>query len=135
MAWLSRITPASGYLPGVLGPMALFGTGVGLCFMPLNMMIIAGLPRGDYGAASGLLQTMLRIGSSVGVAVLVTVFGIAARHAAAHPQPDENLTLQARRVLAHGIAAGFTLRTIFCLYALILAVTVIQSPRRGQDAA
>lgn len=76
MTWLSRITPASGYLPGVLGPMVLFGTGIGLCFMPLNMMIIAGVPRGDSGAVSG---------------------------------------------------------TIFCLCALILAVTVIQSPRRGQD--
>jgi EmrB/QacA subfamily drug resistance transporter len=135
MAWLSQITAASGYLAGVLGPMAAFGVGVGLCFMPLNMMIIAGVPRSDFGAVSGLLQTMQRIGGSVGIAVLVTAFGIASRHAAAHPQPGLSSAQQARHVLAHGIAAGYTLATIFCLCALALAITVIQPPRPARNGA
>jgi predicted MFS family arabinose efflux permease len=37
MAWLSRISAASGYVSSILGPLLLFGLGVGLCFMPLNM--------------------------------------------------------------------------------------------------
>jgi len=134
MAWLSQITPASGYASAILGPMLLFGIGTGLCFMPLNMMFIAGVPRNDAGAASGLLQAMQRTGGSVGVAVLVTAFGIAARHAAAHPQAGQSPAQQARDVLTHGIAAGFTLGTIFCACALILAVTVIQSPRPAPGA-
>jgi EmrB/QacA subfamily drug resistance transporter len=129
MAWLSRITPDSGYLSGILGPMLLFGLGVGLCFMPLNMMIIAGIPRHDSGAISGLLQSMQRIGSSVGVAVLVTAFGISARHAAAHPQAGENRAQQARHVLTHGIAAGFTLATVLCACAVAIAITLIRAPR------
>jgi EmrB/QacA subfamily drug resistance transporter len=134
MAWLSQITAASGYLAGVLGPMVLFGIGIGLCFMPLNMMIILGVPRSDSGAVSGLLQTMQRIGGSVGVAVLVTAFGIASRNAAAHSQPGLPPVQQSRNVLAHGIAAGFTLGTIFCGCALVLAIAAIQSRRPRQNA-
>jgi EmrB/QacA subfamily drug resistance transporter len=133
MAWLSRITPASGYAPGILGPMLLFGTGIGLCFMPLNMLIIAGAPREDSGAVSGLLQTMQRTGSSVGIAVLVTAFGIASRHATAHPQAGGIPAQQARSALVHGIAAGFTLGTVFCASALLIAITVIRTPRPNPD--
>lgn len=114
--------------------MVLFGIGIGLCFMPLNMMIIAGVPRSDSGAVSGLLQTMQRIGGAVGVAVLVTAFGIASRNAAAHPQPGLSPVQQSRDVLAHGIAAGFTLAAIFCGCALALAIAAIQTQRPRQNA-
>jgi EmrB/QacA subfamily drug resistance transporter len=134
MAWLSQITAASDYLADVLGPMVLFGIGVGLCFMPLNMMIIAGVPRSDSGAVSGLLQTMQRTGGTVGVAVLVTAFGIASRHAAAHPQAGLSPARQSRYALAHGIAAGYALGTVFCLCALVLAIAAIQPPRSRQNA-
>ena len=81
MAWLSQITADSGYLAGVLGPMVLFGIGIGigigLCFMPLNMIIIAGVLGSDSRAVSGLLQTMQRIGGSVGVAVSCSVGQVA----------------------------------------------------------
>jgi EmrB/QacA subfamily drug resistance transporter len=133
MAWLSRITAASGYSPGILGPMLLFGTGIGLCFMPLNMLIIVGAPREDSGAVSGLLQTMQRTGSSVGIAVLVTAFGIASRHTAAHPQAGDAPAQQARNVLAHGIAAGFALGTVFCASAFLIALAVIRTPRPNAD--
>jgi MFS family permease len=109
MAWLSQVTAASGYLAGVLGPMVLFGMGIGLCFMPLNMMITAGVPRSDSGAVSGLLQTMQRAGGSVGVAVLATAFGIASSNATAHPQTGLSPVQQSRNVLTHGIAAGYHL--------------------------
>jgi EmrB/QacA subfamily drug resistance transporter len=135
MAWLSRITVASGYVQGMLGPMLLFGIGIGLSFMPLNMMIIAGVPRSDSGAISGLLQAMQRIGGSVGVAVLVTAFGVAARHAAARPRPGMSPAWQDQDVLVHGIAAGFTLATVFCLCALLVAILVIRSPRPGEQGA
>jgi hypothetical protein len=93
--------------------------------MPLNMMIMSEVPRQDSGAASGLLQSTQRTGSSVGVAILVTAFGIASRHAAAHPSAEHN----PHQVLTHGIAAGFTLGTLFCACALALAISVIQTPR------
>ncbi len=129
MAWLSRITATSGYLDSVAGPLVIFGIGIGLCFMPLNMMIMSDVPARDTGAASGLLQTTQRTGSSVGVAVLVTAFGIASRHAAARPSARGDT----RTILTHGIAAGFTLGALFCACALVLAVAAIRTPRSHEE--
>jgi nitrate/nitrite transporter NarK len=41
--------------------------------MPLNAIILSTVPPRDTGSASGLLQAMQRIGTSVGLAVLVAV--------------------------------------------------------------
>ena len=49
MAWLSRISPVSGYLPGVLGPMSLFGVGMGLAMVPLTTAALAGMRAGGLG--------------------------------------------------------------------------------------
>src|SRR6266536_1615940 len=38
LAWLSRISVSSGYLDGLLGPMLLFGLGLGFLFVPLTLM-------------------------------------------------------------------------------------------------
>jgi EmrB/QacA subfamily drug resistance transporter len=126
-AWLARISAATGYLSGLLGPIVLFGLGVGLAFMPLNMIIVGGVPSRDSGAVAGLLQTMQRIGGSVGVAVLVTVFG-ATRHATTHPTAT-TAQQQAHTTMAHAIASAFTLGTEFCACALIIATFVITTPR------
>ena len=79
--WISHASPSEGYLTGLLGPMLLFGLGIGQCFLPLSATILAGVPRNDAGAASGMLQTMQQSGAALGVASLTTVaahFGQAA---------------------------------------------------------
>lgn len=43
--------------------------------MPLNMVILAGLPAKDTGSASGLLQCLQQPGTAIGVPVLTTLFG------------------------------------------------------------
>jgi predicted MFS family arabinose efflux permease len=71
--WISQATTAEGYLAGVFGPLMLFGLGAGCCFLPLSVTILAGVPRGDSGAASGMLQTMQQTGAALGVAALTSV--------------------------------------------------------------
>jgi EmrB/QacA subfamily drug resistance transporter len=71
--WLSQATPTDGYVGGLLGPLLLFGLGAGQCFLPLSVTILAGVPRGDAGAASGMLQTMQQTGASLGVASLTSI--------------------------------------------------------------
>ncbi len=66
----------------------LFGTGNGLAFVPLTTASLAGVAPEDAGAASGLVNVMQQVGGSLGLAVLVTVFGEASRHSLAHPAPD-----------------------------------------------
>src|SRR5215217_2986549 len=77
LAWLTQMETSSGYATAILGPMLLLG------FVPLTPVIMSTVAPQDAGAASGVLQTMQETGASLGLAVLVTVFGTAARHAAA----------------------------------------------------
>ena len=49
MAWLSQLSPGSTYLSGVLGPMLLFGAGMGIVFVPLTMTSLAGVAPGGLG--------------------------------------------------------------------------------------
>src|ERR1035441_6146833 len=62
MAWLSRISPGTAYLPGVLGPMLLFGFGLGIAFVPLTTMALAGVRPEDSGAASGMVNVTQQVG-------------------------------------------------------------------------
>src|SRR5208282_1843333 len=62
MAWLSRVTPATGYWSGIFGPMMLLGLGMGLVFVPLTTASLAGIPAADSGAASGLVNMLQLVG-------------------------------------------------------------------------
>jgi MFS family permease len=107
---------SSGYPAVVLGPLILLGLGIGLAFMPLNLVILAGLPAADTGSASGLLQCMQQLGIALGVAVLTTVYGTSLHH---HPLP-------------HAIAAAFIVSAALLAVAVLVAALAIKrgpSPR------
>jgi EmrB/QacA subfamily drug resistance transporter len=73
MTWLAQLTAATPYLTGVALPMVLIGIGQGLAFAPLTAAGLAGVTSGEAGAASGLVNTTHQLGSTLGVAVLVTL--------------------------------------------------------------
>ena len=77
LLWLSQLSAGSGYL-GVLGPLVLLGLGNGAAFVPLTAAGLSGVPPEHAGAASGLINVAQQVGGSLGLAVLVTVFGNAA---------------------------------------------------------
>jgi hypothetical protein len=79
LAWLTQVSVTSGYLDGILGPMPVFGLGMGLLFVPLTIIAVSGVPPHETGAASSLLNVMQQIGGSLGLSILVTVFGTASR--------------------------------------------------------
>ena len=85
MAWLSRVSPDTTYWSGVFGPMVLLGAGMGVVFVPLTTASLAGVAPQDSGAASSMVNVMQQLGGSVGLAVLVAVFGTATRDSLAHP--------------------------------------------------
>ncbi len=144
LAWLSRISVSSGYLDGLLGPMLLFGLGLGFLFVPLTLMAVSGVSREETGAASGLLNAMQQVGGSLGLSILVTVFGTASRNEAkdqvarflATATPATRAQFQrtgqlppqdAARILAHGISTAFEFAALFALAALIVSVVVIRA--------
>jgi hypothetical protein len=127
IVWLTRISAATGYAPGILGPMLLLGVGVGCSVLPLNVVILSRVQRQDTGAASGALQTMQQVGASLGLALLVTVFGTATRNAASHPLAGATVRAQAQSILAQGIASAFSVGTLFAVGALVVVLVAIRA--------
>jgi MFS family permease len=132
MAWLSRVTPATGYWSGIFGPMLLIGLGMGLVFVPLTTASLAGVPAADSGSASGLVNMLQLVGGALGLGVLVSVYGTAYRHAASHPliglKPNTPFA-QSQYLTTHGIATAFGFAAILNVCSLLVIITMIKTKR------
>ncbi|MEV6781781.1 MFS transporter [Streptomyces sp. NPDC051098] len=143
LGWLTLTDIHSTYLGSVLGPMLIFSLGMGMQFVSLTLMAVSGVAPAETGAASGLLNTTQQVGGSLGLAILVTVFGTASRHEAedqiadfaANATPAERLIFQRTgqlpahwgdEVLTSGVSAAFVVAAIFTLIAAVIALLVIQ---------
>ena len=131
MAWLSRISPGTGYLSGVLGPMLLIGCGMGVVFVPLTMASLAGVRPQESGAASSMVNVTQQVGGSLGLAALVTAFATASRNAASHPAAGLAPVAAQHQAIVHGMSTAFTLAAVFDLVALLIVAAVIRV-RAGQ---
>jgi EmrB/QacA subfamily drug resistance transporter len=151
LAWLSQISVGSGYVDGILGPMLLFGAGMGSLFVPLTIVAVSGVERHEAGAASSLLNVAQQVGGSLGLSILVTVFGTASRNEAtsqigrflrdaspalkAQFQQTGQLPAQyANNVLAHGISTAFQMAVVFAALALVVAIAVLRTRREEAEA-
>ncbi|HSR86322.1 MAG TPA: hypothetical protein VLM11_19260, partial [Streptosporangiaceae bacterium] len=126
MAWLSQLSPGSTYLSGVLGPMLLFGAGMGIVFVPLTMASLVGIPPQESGAGASMVNVMQQVGGALGLAILVTVYGTASRAAARHPVLGASLAGQVQHIRVHGMAASFTTAAIFDAIALIVIAVAVR---------
>ena len=151
LAWLTQVSVTSGYLD-ILGPMLVFGLGMGLLFVPLTIVAVSGVERHESGAASSLLNVMQQVGGSLGLSILVTVFGTASRNeareqvasffASASPQLRAQFEQTgqlpppyAQSVLAHGISMAFELAVVFAVIALIASLVVIRTRASDVDTS
>ncbi|GAA2238577.1 MULTISPECIES: MFS transporter [Kitasatospora] len=150
--WLTRISPTSGYADGVLGPTLLFGFGMGSLFVPMMLTAVSGVAPYETGAATGTLNATQQVGGSLGLSILVTVFGTASRHEAVRQAVEllrNGTPLQsaqfratgrlpapyAQQVLVHGIASAFTAGLIFAVLAVLIALFAIRvRPHPGPPA-
>jgi EmrB/QacA subfamily drug resistance transporter len=134
MAWLGQLSTGTSYFPGVVIPMLLLGTGMGVAFVPLTMASLAGVPPSESGAASSMVNVMQQVGGALGLAILVTIFGTASRAAASHPLAGATAAAQLAHVRVHGMAASFTGAAIFDLIALIVIAFAIRAGQVRQPA-
>jgi EmrB/QacA subfamily drug resistance transporter len=125
MAWLSRVSPSTDYWTGVFGPMVLLGAGMGVVFVPLTTASLAGVRPQDSGAASSMVNVMQQLGGSVGLAVLVAVFGTATR--GAHPAPGLSAAAAHASVLSHGMSTAFGLAAIFDVAAFLVILLLLRT--------
>ncbi|MFE2826744.1 MFS transporter [Streptomyces sp. NPDC059271] len=151
LGWLTFISPDDSYLGGVLGPMLLFGFGMGLNFVTLTVTAVAGVAQHEAGAASGLLNVTQQVGGSLGLSILTTVFGTASRDEAqkqvpkflADASPGQKAEFArthqlpspwSHDVLAQGISTAFVPAVAMGLLALIVATLVIRVRKSDLEA-
>jgi Na+/melibiose symporter-like transporter len=134
LAWLSRISADSTYVGGILGPMILFAAGMGFLFVPLTITAVNGVDNRESGAASGLLNVMQQVGGSLGLSILVTVFGTAQRDKAEELARSRQLGPDAQAlILAHGISRAFVVAVVFAAIALTVTVFAIRATASDVD--
>jgi len=79
LAWLGVLPLHAAFMPNVLGPTLLVGTGLGLLILAATHAVTSGVPVQDAGLASGLANTARQLGGALGVAVLATLVGAVAQ--------------------------------------------------------
>jgi MFS family permease len=124
---LTQLSASSGY-GLILGALLLFGTGNGLAFVPLTMASLAGVDPKDAGAASGLVNVMQQVGGSLGLSILVTVFGTASRAAKHHVATGVNAS-------THTFVYAADRAFMAAALLLVIAVALVASMRQGEPRA
>lgn len=143
MIWFTQIAPDSSYVTGVMGPMIVFGLGLGLTFVTLTLTAVSGIGQQQVGAASGLLNAMQGVGGALGLSILVTVFGSASRSEGKKQVPDFMATGTAAQkaefaksgslpakwadaVLTHGVTTAYLAGVVVIGVALVISLFVIK---------
>jgi len=133
MFWLSQVSEHSTYAGGLLGPMMLTGLGMGLTFVPLSLVSLAGVGNDDAGIAASLLNVGQQVGGSVGLAILGTVAwsAVASNLRSASATAGSHLsqaaqTAMSNHALAFGFGRGYLVSAGIALLALVVSLVFIR---------
>jgi EmrB/QacA subfamily drug resistance transporter len=115
-------TPVEGnYLTDLLPPFLLIGVGVGTSFPAIMTLAMSGATPEDAGLASGLVNTSMQVGGSIGLAVLATLSTERTNSLLA----DGEGQLQA---LNSGYHVAYLIGAGLAAMAVAIAVFVLRSP-------
>jgi EmrB/QacA subfamily drug resistance transporter len=117
----TRLSTTSGY-GGVLLTLCLCGIGNGLGFVPLTSAALSRVKPSESGAASGLVNVMQQVGGSLGLAILITIFGAASRHAGTAGLHGQAL---ANQIFVTGMHRAFEVSTLLVATSVLLIIFVM----------
>jgi EmrB/QacA subfamily drug resistance transporter len=144
MFWLSRISEHSSYAGGMLGPMLVTALGLGMLFVPLQLVGLAKVPTEDAGAASSMLNVGQQVGGSIGLAILGTVAwsavansfrsqaASAAHSATTHLSAAQQAAAQhaaTSQALAYGFGRAFLVSAGIMVLGLVISALTIRIKR------
>jgi EmrB/QacA subfamily drug resistance transporter len=121
----TRIEATSSYGQIVVS-LVLLGMGSGISFVSLTSAALADVEPDDAGAASGLINVAQQIGAALGLAVLVTAFGVATHHAQIAARVNASSLAHADAVLVHGLHTVFGMGAVFTLAALVIVASAVR---------
>jgi predicted MFS family arabinose efflux permease len=125
------VSPHGSYLGDVLPPSVIVAVGLGLSFVPLTILAVAGATDADAGLASGLINTAQQIGGAIGLAILSTIATsrtndlLHAAHGARGAVPG---------ALTSGFSSAFTVGAGFAIAGIVVALLLVQG-RSPSDMA
>jgi predicted MFS family arabinose efflux permease len=154
MYWFSHLTVHSGYAGGLLGPMLVTSTGLGMLFVPISLVALNRVRGEDSGVASSLLNTGQQVGGAIGLAALGTVTwtavsdnvkhqlaqaaAVAGGRTGLHLPASKAFTVPPavlHRALAVGISRGFLVAAGIAVVALVVVLVSITLRRDDLAAA
>lgn len=127
MYWFSHISVSTTYLNGLLGPMLVTATGLGMLFVPLSLVALTRVEEQDSGVASSLLNTGQQVGGAIGLAALGTVTWTVVANNLKHEVGSHTAALH--QALAVGISRGFLVAAGIAVLALLVVVVMIRVRR------
>jgi EmrB/QacA subfamily drug resistance transporter len=74
LGWLAAVTKTDVPYLTILGPLIMFGIGMGLFFPPVAWLVLASVRPEETGQASGANNALRELGGVFGVGVLTTIF-------------------------------------------------------------
>lgn len=107
----------------LLAPLVIAGIGSGLFIAPNSLFIVATVDREEAGAASGVIGTMQRVGSAVGVAVVGSVLFAALTFPSGQPTAEV-----VADTYAHGATLAMATSAAMSVVAFLLVFVL---PRRA----
>jgi EmrB/QacA subfamily drug resistance transporter len=123
----SRAPVDGSYLVDLLPVMIPLGIGAGLFFPALTTLAMSGVSASESGLASGLVNTSLQVGGSIGLAVLATLAATRSENLAA----DGSSTASA---LTSGYHFAFLIAAGLVAAAMLVTLTVLgRTPLRGAE--
>jgi EmrB/QacA subfamily drug resistance transporter len=125
---LFALTPVDAtYAIDLLPAMIVFGLGAGLAFPSLMTLAMSGATRSDSGLASGLVNTSVQVGGSIGLAVLATLSTERTNGLLADGESSAS-------ALNSGYHLAYLIGAMLVVVAIAVAATVLQSEEAAKAA-
>ena len=115
----------------LLGPLLVAGVGSGFFIAPNVQFIVATVDPSEAGAASGVISTMQRIGSAIGIAVIGSVFF----GNLSFPTGRRPTATDVANAFATSATAALLVSAAFAVVAFLLVFTLPKQAGRGRGPA
>ena len=115
----------------LLGPLLVAGVGSGLFIAPNVQFIVATVDPSEAGAASGVISTMQRIGSAIGIAVIGSVFF----GTLSFPSDRKPTSADVANAFATSASSALLVSAAFAVVAFLLVFTLPRTAGRGRGGA
>jgi EmrB/QacA subfamily drug resistance transporter len=125
-AWFTQVGVATSFALHVLPGEIVMSLGMGLAFVSMSSTALYGVDSHDAGVASAAFNMSQQVGSSLGTALLNTIFATAvAGYVAAHGTAAA-VTAQAQ---VHGYTVGFWVSTSILAASALAALLIVKANR------